>query len=342
MPILGQTRDEEPPADSTPTQQEAWYEWRLYSILSGTLAAHYITPDDEGRVKYWLGKVKTNGSQFSEANDHVEMMDGATRAHDVYTSNNEAQTAADILRSIHLSSAYPADQFNVNAPPYQVSPGNLPPDLVQLLSMLPNRGQVPNPDGTPPVAPQRPNLAGGTEQVFYPVSPEIDQTFRDSVAQAWQGLPAHHRATLQKAGVRVLTTSDLVTESGTPGLYSPSNKLISIAPTSTYQDPSMTMTMKTRDPAGTLQHEAGHALYNVLHLSQWTLFQNTYQLEARSVPYDLNGPLGHFIGPDGPTETFAELYAGLQGRMSPRTQLLQQAFPNLNSLVRGVFGNSQR
>jgi len=305
MPILGQTRDESPPADSTPTQQEAWYEWRLYSTLNGTLTAHYITPDDEGRVKYWLGKVKTNGSQFAEANDHVEKMDRATRAHDVYTSNNESQTAADILRSIHLSSAYPADQFNVNTPPYQVTPGDLPP------------------------------------QVFYPVSPEIDQAFRDSVAQAWQRLPANHRATLENAGVRVLIAPNLVTESGSPGLYTPSAQLISIAPTATYHDPSITMTTKTSDPAGVMQHEAGHALYNVLHLSQWTPFQNTYQLEARSVPYDLLGPLGHFIGPSGPNETFAELYAGLQGKVNPRTQLLQQTFPNLNSMVKGVFGNSQ-
>ncbi|MDR3615124.1 MAG: hypothetical protein P4L53_16305 [Candidatus Obscuribacterales bacterium] len=60
----------------------------------------WIPPESEANVQKWLGEVKQYQGEFAEANQHVVLMDRATRVRDVQTENAECKAAAEILNGI--------------------------------------------------------------------------------------------------------------------------------------------------------------------------------------------------------------------------------------------------
>jgi len=293
------------PEFTNPILKENWLEWRLLQTLKDTLLPAYITPQTEDNVQHWLNQVHKFKSDFSQANDHVLRMDQATRAHDIDTANAEAKAAADILDHIPWK---PYDDGDSN--------GN----------------------NLPPLAPQRPGLTASISEDFTPTSPDVDLSFLNAVQQAWQQLPQADTSVLRAHGVKVNVVTVLQKEaSGSPGIFDPTTNTIAIGQKGLVQNPNMQLSSINRDPSGTLQHEAGHALYKSLGLDKWNEFQNQYAQESARIPKDPLGLLAHFTGQDGPSEVFAELYAGIQGRTTDRVNFVKQAFPQTSKLVESRF-----
>src|SRR5271168_5267117 len=100
-------------------------------------------------VQHWLTEVQKYKSEFSDAHEHVLKMSEATRAHDVDTSNAEAQVAADILKSIPWKQYDETEGNNLTYPPALngsisqdgANPGSdissIPPNLQYLPGFLP-------------------------------------------------------------------------------------------------------------------------------------------------------------------------------------------------------------
>jgi len=304
-------------------QHEAELEWRVYAALRGTLLPHYIDPDSRQQVEEDLPLLKINGPQLRDAYSHVMLMDAATRNHDLATSNDEAKLAYDLLQGIKLTTQN-TDQFNVISND-------------QDRAQNPSGGQQPSSslDYSPPLAPQRPYSS--VPAVFNPIPPEIDPGFRNALISAWQEIPAAQKDTLMQAGVRIVVPTTLTGEGGSDGLFDPNTNLVYVSPKSVDQAGPLSYSVKTKDPGGTLKHELGHALYASLHLDQWQSFQDVYKQESANMPQDQRELLSHFVGKDGASETFAELYAAAQGRTSSRISVLKAAFPKLNNMVQRTY-----
>ncbi len=154
-------------------------------------------------------------------------------------------------------------------------------------------------------------------------------------------MPDADRSILRTHGLKITTLEQLPNEAGSPGIYDPNLDQISIGEMGFYRDNTIQFSTKNNDPGGTLRHEIGHALYKYQRLDQWQAFQTLYNKEMSQIPVNELDRLQHFTGSNGPSETFAELYAAEQGRTSNRVSALSKAFPELLELVKTRFSRNR-
>lgn len=99
---------------------------------------------------------------------------------------------------------------------------------------------------------------------------------------------------------------------------------------------------KLEDPVGSMRHEMGHALDAFLgRLTETEEFKHTYYLDLGKLDQQTKERLSYYTqkGDNGPSEAFAEVFAGLYGKRSlkerqAKTDEVVNAFPGLATLIK--------
>jgi len=343
------------PVFSSPAQKENWVEWNILQTLRDTLSPAYIPPQTEAQVQHWLGEVHKFNSEFNQANDHVEKMDHATRAHDVKTANAEAQAAADILNHIPWKPYSESDVFNDT----QTSTGD---------DSVPQDGIVPPPPpggatGAPPPPP------GGSKLPSLVLKGStVSNAHFTRVQNVIKGLPPNIQQFMGNHHVKVIATDTVVNERpGEKGVH-PRGWLTGLTwdnSDGTYDKNSNEVIVADRYTLGgklvhsdrvaaVAHHESGHAVdHNMGDFSHKNpQFLNTYSKEkgellsaakshdpaATAATTGLSYILQY--GDPGKEEMFSESFAILNGGAasgSAAQQMIERYFPNTIKVVKDAM-----
>jgi len=189
------------------------------------------------------------------------------------------------------------------------------------------------------------------------VDGNLPAEFVDQVKQGLREIPENERQMLKKFGVKVVATEIVSGHGGSQSIYDPNIKTIFIGMKGSgvfqgEKEVDGNVSLETfasiippnKDVAGSVKHEAGHAIFHALNLEQWKEFKIQSKQEKEVLDEDNKYHLSHLLSED--TELFAESYASIRGRHSDRVTRLNNAFPKTIQLVSGWLksqpGSSQK
>jgi len=162
----------------------------------------------------------------------------------------------------------------------------------------------------------------------------VSDQFLKELRAAIKQIPENERRLLAEAGVKIVAKDVVSGHAGSPAIYEPDSKRIVIGMTgflgggdSASETNQTTWGIKTKnhDVAGSFKHETGHAMYEALRLGQNKELKDVIALERGIVREADKEALTHLLEDD--SEIFAEAYAFMKGRESPRVGSLVLNFP---------------
>lgn len=166
---------------------------------------------------------------------------------------------------------------------------------------------------------------------------DVPAEFYQKVVDAWNSLPLREQQLLKSAGVIVICKDILVGHDGTPARFFHATKntppTIHIGNKISGKFDYSRVSYGSPDVAGSLKHEAGHALFDILNISSRADFSKIYQQELSKIPKDSLGDTQL----DNPSHVFGECYAIIRGRQSNRVQFIKENFPRTLKYVENEF-----
>ncbi|QQR58267.1 MAG: hypothetical protein IPG59_01890 [Candidatus Melainabacteria bacterium] len=172
----------------------------------------------------------------------------------------------------------------------------------------------------------------------------VSDQFLKQLRAGIKEIPENERRFLEKAGVKIVAKDIVNGHAGSPAIYEPGSKKVVVgmagfleggdSPTETNQT-SFKLSTKNSDVAGSFKHEVGHAIFDTLKIEQLQELKAVIAEEKAKVRNDDKEALAHLLEEDD--EIFAESYAFIRGRESPRVNALIMNFPRTIALIDDIL-----
>lgn len=231
----------------------------------------------------------------------------------------------------------------------------LNPDDPQYAAIASNRFEIVDDSPSPPKTPKQP--AEKFERYDKPLAPgelrpkfdhsqpiirkenDVPSDFYQKVVDAWNSVPLIEQQLLKSAGIAVICKSRVEGSEGSPAVFYPATDskkaLIHIGMGGMDEfGGGAELYSRNDDVAGSLKHEAGHALFYILKIAHDAEFVKMFDREISRIPVE-------YIEKD-PSLTekphvFGECYATIRGRQGPRIEFVKKYFPETLKYVEQQF-----
>ncbi len=158
--------------------------------------------------------------------------------------------------------------------------------------------------------------------------------FYNAVVDAWKALPEKERCILESAGISIMCKDSVEGSEGSPAVYyhatTSAKPQIHIGLTGVGESGPIQIIIPNKDIPGSLKHEVGHALFDNLIESKKSEFINSFERELSKISSNY---LEREPQLKNASHIFAEIYAAIRGRQSPRVEFVKTYFPETLKLV---------
>ncbi len=172
----------------------------------------------------------------------------------------------------------------------------------------------------------------------------VSDQFLKELRAGIKQIPENERRFLEKAGVKIVGKDIVNGHAGSPAIYDPESKNVVVGVAgflegsdTTAESSQLSYRLSARNPdiAGSLKHEVGHAIFDMLKLEQMQELKTVIAEERAKVRNDDKNALSHLLEDDD--EIFAESYAFIRGRESSRVNALIMNFPKTIALIDDIL-----